>query len=114
MKHYKNNKNNTCAGCGSHIDKSRADSYWVTLQRSSFFFGDEPTEVKGWRKTYCAACASRIMTAAEAIEEDKRVREELAQQAPRCDMCGDILKVTATETYCPNDACQAGHHEVEE
>ena len=78
----KKTKNNTCACCGEHIDKSDIQEAWVTVTRSSFWLNcldskGEPQEqfVKGWRKTFCIVCAgdNKIL---EGIYNKKREQED--------------------------------------
>ena len=63
-------KNNTCAVCRKHIDKSDASSSWLTLIRARFFGDAHPENkrdvkkgyhlYKGNRLTLCSLCFSKV------------------------------------------------------
>jgi hypothetical protein len=60
----KETKNNKCAGCGKHIDKSACDSSWTTVITTKVTVCDDSEKgchyIPGDRSTFCEYCAMQI------------------------------------------------------
>lgn len=61
-------KNNTCAGCKRHIDRSSTSEFWITVKRSSFW-GKDNEEVKSEKILLCSKCGMPALNEAREMEK---------------------------------------------
>ena len=76
----KETKNNTCAICGEHIDKSSCSSSWTTMIMSKMITDADNERGydihKGMRITLCGCCAIKVWDSVRSGLNNKDVQSK--------------------------------------